>query len=110
MSQHDNDILTAIKNLLTYADKYSNSMKEIGFGAGELGSDADSSSVAALARIAIKREEQWRHFDSIQRRVMADVISRDEYFSQPEKELDDFYKWILSQCSETESNLLWIGS
>ena len=103
MSQHDNDILTAIKNLLTYADKYSNSMKEIGF-------DADSSSVAAVARVAIKREEQWRHFDSIQRRVMADVISRDEYFSQPEKEQDDFYKWILNQCSETESNLLWIGS
>ena len=97
---NDPDLVGALRKLLAYANKYSDSMEEHGFGASELGKNADSTSVAAMARIAINREEQWQHFDRMQQRVMADITTRDEYFSQPEKEQNEFYRWMIKQCGE----------
>ena len=75
-------------------------MKEHRLGASELGENADSTSVAALARIAINREEQWQHLDRMQQRIMATKTTREEYFSQPEKEQNEFYRWMLVQCGD----------
>lgn len=97
---NDPDLVGALRKLLAYANKYSDSMKEHRLGASELGENADSTSVAALARIAINREEQWQHLDRMQQRIMATKTTREEYFSQPEKEQNEFYRWMLVQCGD----------
>ena len=83
---NDPDLVGALRKLLAYAS--------------ELGENADSTSVAALARIAINREEQWQHLDRMQQRIMATKTTREEYFSQPEKEQNEFYRWMLVQCGD----------
>lgn len=50
------ELLEALRNLLAYANKYSDTMAEkLGRGAEELGELADSSSVAGMARAAIAK-------------------------------------------------------
>lgn len=46
-------MLAALENLLAYANGYSEKLRRIGRGAEELGPDADSASVAGMARAAI---------------------------------------------------------
>ena len=46
-------LLAALENLLAYANGYSEKLRRIGHGAEELGPDADSASVAGMARAAI---------------------------------------------------------
>ena len=53
---HD-DLLTACKALLEYANRYSDEMRKIGRGAEQLGTLADSASVAGMARAAIASAE-----------------------------------------------------
>lgn len=50
------ELLEALRNLLAYANKYSDTMAaKLGRGAEELGELADSSSVAGMARAAIAK-------------------------------------------------------
>ena len=50
------DLLEALENLLSYADGYSDTMRDkLGRGAEGLGTDADSSSVSGMARAAIAK-------------------------------------------------------
>ena len=40
----------------------------------------------------------WRHFDRMQKRVMATKTSKEEFFAQPEDERMAFYEWLQQQC------------
>jgi len=51
-------LVLACKGLLDYANCYSDQMAKIGRGAEQLGKDADSISVAGMARAAIARAEE----------------------------------------------------
>lgn len=51
------DLLEACKRLLAYANRYSDEMRKIGRGADQLGDDADSVSVAGMARAAIAKAQ-----------------------------------------------------
>lgn len=51
------ELLSALKNLLAYANQYSDAMRKIGRGAEHLGEGADSVSVAGMALAAIARAE-----------------------------------------------------
>ena len=51
------ELLETLKELLTYANSYSDKMREIGRGAEQLGEGADSVSVAGRARALIDRVE-----------------------------------------------------
>lgn len=51
------ELLEALRNLLDYANKYSDTMAAIGRGATQLGELADSVSVSGMARAAIAKAE-----------------------------------------------------
>ena len=42
----------------------------------------------------------WTHFNRMQKRVMADITTREEFFEQPEEERLEFYDWMQKQCGE----------
>lgn len=50
-------IIKAFKNLLDYANHYSDTMAEKGMGATQLGSNVSSDSIGGMARAAIKSLE-----------------------------------------------------
>ena len=49
--------------------------------------------------------ELWKHFNRLQKRVMADKTTKKEFFAQPPKERLEFYQWMQNQCG---SNALWM--
>jgi hypothetical protein len=44
--------------------------------------------------------EIWKHFNRLQKRMMATKTTRREFFEQPEDERLDFYNWIQRQAGE----------
>jgi hypothetical protein len=42
--------------------------------------------------------EIWKHFNRMQKRVMADKTTRKEFFAQSEEERMSFYRWMQQQC------------
>jgi hypothetical protein len=44
--------------------------------------------------------EVWKHFNRMQRRIMADKTSKSEFFAQPESERLEYYRWMQQQCGE----------
>ena len=54
--------------------------------------------VTQLEGDSVKWDRIWRHFNRMQRRVMATKTSRLEFFAQPEDERMAFYEWLQQQC------------
>ena len=47
-------------------------------------------------------EEIWRHFNRLQKRVMASesITTKREFFEEPAQERLDFYQWMQTQCGQ----------
>lgn len=42
----------------------------------------------------------WSHFNRMQKRVMADKTTKEEFFAQPEDERMEFYNWLQQQAGQ----------
>ena len=42
----------------------------------------------------------WKHFNRMQKSVMATKTTRQEFFAESEKERMDFYRWLQRQCGQ----------
>jgi hypothetical protein len=42
----------------------------------------------------------WEHFNRMQKRVMSDMTTKEEFFAQPEYERMEFYEWMQRQCGQ----------
>ena len=40
----------------------------------------------------------WKHFNRMQKRVMATKTTKKEFMAQPESERLDYYNWLQKQC------------
>jgi len=45
-------------------------------------------------------EQIWKHFNRMQKRVMATKTTKKEFFAESEAERLDFYNWMQQQCGE----------
>ena len=43
-------------------------------------------------------QEIWKHFNRMQKRVMADKTTHKEFFAESEEERISFYNWMQRQC------------
>jgi len=42
----------------------------------------------------------WNHFNRMQKRVMADTITKKEFLAEPIADRLSFYSWMQKQCGE----------
>ena len=42
----------------------------------------------------------WKHFNRMQKRVMADKTTKKEFMAEPEADRIEFYQWMQKQCGE----------
>jgi len=55
-------------------------------------------------------DQLWAHFDRMQNVAMTEdsIITREEFFSQPEEEQKEYYNWLCRQVNSIITGPSWI--